>query len=89
MTAFTLPTNDGKPLEIIDFKVDLLASPPEIQEEKISAIGNYLSNQSDGIQINYIDAQVDEGRLNIYICKFKTGKYRLHIFGKIKGQESR
>ena len=89
MTAFTLPIADGKPLEIIDFKVDFLVSPPEIKEESISGIDNYLICQNDAIQIIYKDANTEEGRLNIYVCKFKAGKYRLHIFGKIKGQEFR
>jgi hypothetical protein len=89
MTAFTLPADDGKPLEIIDYKIDLLVSPPEIQEEIISSIDNYIMSQPDCIQIVYKNAVTDEGRLNIYVCKFVTGKYRLHIFGKIKGQEFR
>jgi hypothetical protein len=89
MTAFVLPISDGKPLEIVDFKVDLLSSPPEIKEKIINAVDNYISTQTDAIKIIYNDAPIDEGRLNIYVCKFKTGKYRLHIFGKIKGQEFR
>ena len=40
MTAFKLPLADGKPLEIIDFKVDFLTSPPEIKEEIISSVEN-------------------------------------------------
>lgn len=89
MSAFTLPVDDSKPFEIIDFNVDLLASPPEIQEEKLSTLENDIFNQKKSIEINYKDAHADEGHLNIYICKFKTGKSRLHIFGKIKGQEFR
>lgn len=89
MTAFTLPADDGKPLEIIDYKIDLLVSPPEIKEEIISSVDNYVTPQPNGIEIIYKNAITDEGRLNIYVCKFKTGKYRLHIFGKIKGKEFR
>lgn len=87
MTAFVVPPSDGKPLEIVDFKVDLLLSPPEIQEKNIEVVDNYVSTLSDAIQIIYKDAPLEEGYLNIYLCKFKTGKHRLHIFGKIKGQE--
>jgi hypothetical protein len=87
MTAFIVPPSDGKPLEIADFKVDLLLSPPEIQEKNIEVVDNYISTLSDAIQIIYRDAPIEEGYLNIYVCKFKTGKQRLHIFGKIKGKE--
>jgi hypothetical protein len=88
MTEFELPANDGKPIEITDFKVDLVASPPEIKERKIDAVDQYISSQSETIRIDYKDAIVDEGRLNIYVCRL-NGKYRLHIFGKIKGKEFR
>lgn len=87
MTAFTLPQNDGTPLEIIDFKIDLLSSPPEIKEEIIiETVDNYVTSQQGHLEITYKNAITDEGRLNIYLCKFKTGKHRLHIFGKIRGQ---
>ncbi len=89
MKPFELPPSDGKPLEIIDFKVDLSASPPEIKEEIINEVDNYISAQPDAIKIVYDNAPFDEGRLNIYVCKFKSGKYRLHILGKIKGRELR
>ncbi|MES2565300.1 MAG: hypothetical protein V4565_00435 [Bacteroidota bacterium] len=89
MTAFTLPPDDGKPLEIIDYKINLLSSPPEIQEEVISSVDNYVYTQPDRIEIIYKNAVTEEGRLNIYLCKFQTGKFRLHIFGKLKGQEFR
>ncbi len=89
MTAFTLPQDDGKPLEIIDFKIDLLASPPKIEEEIINSVDTYVTTQSNGIEITYKNAITDEGHLNIYICRFQTGKYRLHIFGKMKGTDFR
>ena len=89
MTAFELPITDGKPLEIVDFKVELLVSPPEVREEIINEVDNYISTHTDAIKIVYHNAPVDEGRINIYVCKFKTGKYRLHIFGRIKGQDWR
>jgi hypothetical protein len=87
MTAFVVPPSDGKPLKIVDLKVDLLLSPPVIQEKNIEEVDNYVSTQSNAIEIIYSDAPTEEGYLNIYVCKFKTGKHRLHIFGKIKGQE--
>lgn len=89
MTAFELPINDGKPIEIIDFKIDLLASPPQIKEEVIERADNYFLTQPDILKIVYNDATLDEGHLNIYICKFPKGKCRVHIFGKIRGQELR
>jgi hypothetical protein len=89
MTAFELPASEGKPINIIDYKVDLILSPPVIHERVIDAVDNYISLNQECIKIDYKDALIDEGRLNIYICRFKTGKYRLHIFGKLKGQEFR
>lgn len=82
-----MPMADGKPLEIIDFNVDFLTSPPIIKEEIISSVENYLTTQNDVIEVNYKNAITIEGRLNIYLCKFRAGKYRLHIFGRIKGQD--
>lgn len=87
MTAFTLPLADGKPVEIIDFKVDFLMSPPEIREEITYSFDKYLTTQNNGIEVAYKDAILEEGKLNIYVCKFNAGRYRLHIFGKIKGKD--
>ena len=89
MTAFELPITDGKPLEIVDFKIDLLSSPPQIKEELIQRTDNYVLDQPDAFKIIYNNATLDEGHLNIYVCQFPKGKFRVHIFGKIKGQELR
>jgi hypothetical protein len=90
MTEFELPVSDGKPINITDYKVNLISSPPEIKEKVIDMVDHYISTQEEIIKIDYKkDAIVDEGRLNIYVCRFKTGKLRIHIFGKIKGQEFR
>ncbi|MCW3076431.1 MAG: hypothetical protein JWO32_1040 [Bacteroidetes bacterium] len=89
MKVFELPLHDGKPIDIMDYKVDLLVSPPLIEERIIDTVDNYIDTQTQPLKIEYKDAPTDEGRLNIYICRFRTGKYRLHIFGKIRGQEFR
>lgn len=89
MTAFDLQVADGKPLEIVDFKVDLLKSPPQIKEEVIRRVDDYLSTKDDAMRIVYSDIPLDEGRLNVYVCKFETGKCKVHIHGKIRGQELR
>lgn len=89
MTTFELPAGEGKPLEIADFKVDLLLTPPKIEERIIERVDNYVSTGTQAIKINYKDASVEEGHLNIYICRFSTGKCRLHIFGRIRGKEFR
>lgn len=89
MTAFELQAADGKPLEIVDFKVDLLTSPPLIKEEVINQVDHYLSTQPNALKIIYSNASLDEGHLNIYVCKFPTGKCKVHILGKIRGQEIR
>jgi hypothetical protein len=86
MTAFELAITNGKPLEIVDFKVDLLTSPPEIQEV-IQRSDNF--HQPNVLKIVHNDTPLDEGSLNISVCKFQTGRCILHIFGKIRGQELR
>ncbi|MDF2449945.1 MAG: hypothetical protein K0R26_2449 [Bacteroidota bacterium] len=87
MKSFKVPVTDGKPLEIIDFKVDFMASPPEIKQEIVNPVECGLTVQDGDMEVIYQDAIVSEGWLNIYLCKFNAGKYRLHIFGKMKGQE--
>ncbi len=89
MTAFVLPDHYGKPLEIVDFHVDLVVSPPEVKENIIHRVDPYISTQTGRLQINYKDATIDEGHLNIYICRFSTGRCYLHVFGKMKGREFR
>lgn len=85
MTAFTLLQNDGKPQEIIDFNVNLLSSPPEINQELINRTDDYINpNETHNI---YKDAVIDEGQLNIHVCKLSNGKYYLHVFGRIRGKE--
>jgi hypothetical protein len=86
MTEFELPQNEGMPIGIVDFKVDLASNPPEIKDRIIESVDNYILGDCDKIKIDYKDAPTEEGQLNIYICRFKTGKYRLHIFGRIKGK---
>jgi len=89
MTAFTLPCDIGTPLEIIDFKIDLLSSPPEIQAEIINHINRNPTAPSEAFVANYKNGIMVEGEVKIYVCKFKTGRCWLHIFGRINGQEFR
>jgi hypothetical protein len=89
MSAFNQPLEVGTPLEIIDFKVDLLSSPPEIIGEIIEHTNEFTGAPADAFEINYRHGTMVEGQLNIYVCKFKTGKCWLHIFGRMKGKEFR
>ncbi|MEO6304704.1 MAG: hypothetical protein ABIP51_16200 [Bacteroidia bacterium] len=89
MTTFELPKTEGKPSNIVDFEVDLLLSPPEIKERVIDNVDNYISAQPEKFIIEYKNASVDEGRLNIYICQFNSVKYQIHVFGRIRGKEFR
>jgi hypothetical protein len=89
MTSFELPAAEGKPIDIIDFKVDLLVSPPDIQERIIEKVDPYVVADTNALKIDYKDANIREGNLNIYVCRFQTGRYRLHIFGKMTGKEFR
>jgi len=87
MTIFELPINKGKPLDIVDFEVDLLSSPPAIKENLIEPVDNFVSTQTGKLKIGSKKARIGEGRVNIYICRLTTGKYLFHIFGKIRGEE--
>lgn len=87
MAAFSLPDKDWKPLQLVNFHVDLALSPPEIKATIIETVDHYLSTNTGSIKIDYSDAQNTEGHLNVYICRFRDGLCRLHIFGTIKGQE--
>lgn len=89
MTAFELATMEEKPQDIVDFRVDLLTSPPEIKDQVIQRLDNTLSSQPDAIKIVYHNSPLDEGCLNISVSKLQTGKYTLHILGKIRGHELR
>jgi len=85
MKTFELPFEEGKPLSIADFKLYLQTSPPRIQERIISSVDKYIKAETGCLKIIYDDAPTEEGHLNICICRFKTGRYRLHIFGTING----
>jgi hypothetical protein len=87
MKTFNLPLEEGKPLSIADFKLYLQSTPPSIQQRVINSVDKYILAQSKCFKITYNDAPVDEGYLNICVCRFSTGKYRLHMFGKINGHE--
>lgn len=89
MTTFELPKTIGKPSNIVDFEVDLLLSPPEIKERFVENIDHFISEKPEKFIIDYKNANIDEGRLNIYICQFNKLKYQVHVFGKIKGKEFR
>jgi hypothetical protein len=89
MKTFALPDHEGMPLKIADIKVDLQSTPPLIHDRILESIDEYISAQSGAIKVEYKDAPIKEGYLNIYICQFKAGKYRLHIFGKINGRAFR
>jgi hypothetical protein len=86
MKSFDLPFEEGKPLTIADFKLYLQTSPPSIQERIISSVDKYINAQTGCFKIVYDDAPTEEGYLNICVCRFKTGRYRLHIFGTINGE---
>jgi hypothetical protein len=49
MTAFSLPDIDGKPLEIVDFHVDLVLSPPEIEAKVIETVDQYVSTNTGSL----------------------------------------
>lgn len=86
MRSFNLPHEEGKPASIADFKLCLQTSPPRIQERIISSVDKYIKMETGCFKIEYEDAPLDEGTLNICICRFNSGKYRLHIFGTLNGE---
>jgi hypothetical protein len=89
MNTFELPSEEGKPSAIGDFKIFLDSSPPLIKERVIKNADNYVSTYPGKYQIEYKDAITGEGYLNIYVCRLTNGDYVFHIFGKIRGTEFR
>jgi hypothetical protein len=89
MNTFELPSEEGKPRAIGDFKILLHSSPPLIKEQVVENTDRYISTQPGKYRIEYKDAITGEGYLNIYVCHLEKGDYILHIFGKIRGTEFR
>jgi hypothetical protein len=83
MNVFKLPVFEDRPLTITDFKIDLQSSSAPVFERYLNTTEKYLFSSNDSSFIIYKDALLDEGYLNMYLCQFKTGKYVLHIFGRI------
>jgi hypothetical protein len=83
MNVFKLPVFEDRPLTITDFKIDLQSSSSPVFERYLNTTENYLFSSNDSSFIIYKDALLDEGYLNMYLCQFETGKYILHIFGRI------
>lgn len=87
MNTFELPAEDGKPQTIADFKIYLHSSPPLIKERIINRTDSYITSQTGKYKIEYKDAPLGEGYLNICVIRAEKGTYHFHIFGKIKGAE--
>ncbi len=87
MRTIELPETNGNLLNLVDYELDLLLSPPAIKENIIVKTDNLVSATNGKFKLKYNDTLIDEGRLKIFICDFTTGKYCIHIYGKIKGKE--
>jgi hypothetical protein len=87
LQRFEIPLGEGTPAGIADFEVYLQASPPEIKERIIFSVDKYLSVEDGEQLVIYKDAPLQEGYLNIFMFHFKSGKCRLHIFGKLHGEQ--
>ena len=87
MRIIELPVENGKLLNFVDYELDLVLSPPEIKETMIESTDDLVENKNGKLELRYKNMLVDEGRINIFICDFSTGKCCICIYGKIKGQE--
>ncbi|MCE3225810.1 MAG: hypothetical protein K0S32_361 [Bacteroidetes bacterium] len=88
MNVFELSLKEGKPVNISAFEVNLLASPPEIIYKTVN-VKKHLPVNELVTTMQYRDANFDEGCLNIYCCRFDTGRCEVHFFGNMKGTELR
>jgi hypothetical protein len=86
MNVFELLLTEGEPVNITAFEVNLLASPPEIIRKIINVKKHLPVNQLVKI-MQYRDANFDEGCLNIFSCRYDSGKCIIHFFGNMKGTE--
>jgi hypothetical protein len=86
MNVFELSLEEGKPVNIIAFEVNLLASPPEIVQKTVN-VKKHLPVNELVKTMQYRNANFDEGCLNIYSCRFESGKCEVYFFGNMKGTE--
>lgn len=89
MNAFKVPLSEGNPSKITDFKIDLHSSSGQVFENSKTISEKYVVKTSDSNLIIYKDAPLHEGYLNVYLCYFDSGKYFLHIFGRINNSDFR
>lgn len=87
MRTIELPHKNGKLLNIVDYELDLVLSPPEIRETIIEKTDELIADNNGKLELRYNNMPVDEGRVKIFICDFSTGKCCIYIYGKIKGKE--
>jgi len=84
MHDFELSLEYGNPINLVSFILDLVSTPPilagkALNIEKYTPVNTLVKN------IPFRDANTQEGFLNIYSCRFESGKCTVHIFGILKG----
>lgn len=86
MDVFELSLEQGTPVSLTAFELNLLSIPPEITG-KIIDLEKYLPVNKLVKTMVFRDLAFAEGILNVFSFLFEDGKCQVHFFGNMKGQE--
>jgi hypothetical protein len=84
MNDFELSLDEGNPANIFFFLLDLLSAPPKISGKTLNP-QKYIPINTRVKNVQFKDAILNEGYLNIYSCRFESGKCIVYLFGILKG----
>ncbi|MFL5754443.1 MAG: hypothetical protein ACJ76F_13610 [Bacteroidia bacterium] len=87
MIIFELQAAQSKFSDRIELRPGTIPALPEMREQPAGALDQPAYSRSGNLRVEYRDELPDEGRFTIFICRFKNGKCRLHLFGKVRGNE--
>ncbi|MBA3663884.1 MAG: hypothetical protein H0W61_06710 [Bacteroidetes bacterium] len=82
---FELSLEEGNPVNIFSFIMDLHSIPPITSGQTLS-VEKYIPLNALVKSVAFKDANFENGYLNIYSCRFENGKCVVYIFGNLKGQ---
>ena len=83
MNNFEFSLDEGNPTNTYSFVVDLTLAPPVISGRTLN-VSNYTPINALVKRMQFKDAVVQHGSLNIYTCRFENGKCVVFIFGIFK-----
>ncbi len=85
MKTYDLTNNNAQLLNLVDYEVDLLSSPPEIKET-VKKTEEFTIIPNEEFSPENKNTTWEEGRLNVFVCDFSNEKYCIYIYGRINGQ---